>query len=35
MIYNRKPMIANLCEDLVKANLIDFEDLDKSAAKFK
>lgn len=30
MVYNRKPILANICDDLIKANLIDFENLDNS-----
>lgn len=35
MVYNRKPILQNLCDDLIKSNLVDLDDLDKSAAKFK
>lgn len=30
LLYNRRPMIFNFCEDQIKSGLINFEDLDKS-----
>mmetsp|Transcript_15197 Transcript_15197/g.14783 ORF Transcript_15197/g.14783 Transcript_15197/m.14783 type:complete len:91 (+) Transcript_15197:343-615(+) len=35
MLNNRKQMISNLCESLVKSNLVDFQNLNKSGDKFK
>jgi hypothetical protein len=35
MEYNRRPKIIGMCDDIAKLNLINFEDLDASAAKFK
>jgi hypothetical protein len=35
LVYNRRPMFLGLVEDLAKINLINWEDLDNSAAKFK
>mmetsp|Transcript_9792 Transcript_9792/g.7376 ORF Transcript_9792/g.7376 Transcript_9792/m.7376 type:complete len:91 (+) Transcript_9792:438-710(+) len=35
MYNNRKTMITNLCESLVKSNLVDFDNLNNSGAKFK